>query len=353
MKEIGAMDRDEAYSALSDLIYKGFLTAELNLEGKLLIFKTVNEKEYDLIKVYSGNPNSFGYGTRFNIYFLIFSLFAIDNQNVLYTRNQNIKELYDYFFNLPDYLIKRTLKHLNSMRLMAYEALKFLEGFCYTGQSRSAWKALNGKFPSSVEFTGIPGTTDLGMSLHQESWVIINRSLDSEEDYNKDFSLSLMVASSSNPKGSRHIRNQFDSNKKMAEDRRKKLALVGFIDTQKWTPDGWASSVDTAEELVAELERQMNGVKDKHDLFIEKYMDQIRVQAEKNTKEAEERIIAAQQGRDNVFIDGEQRAMTPEEMKSLMGQKVLTTETVPEQVITPEDKNKFYSKIGSRILTGK
>lgn len=348
------MDRDEAYSTLSELIFKGFLSAELNVDGKLMIFKTVNEKEFDLIKMYAGNPNGRDYKARFNVFFLVFSAFILENENILYERTKNIPELYNYFLKIPDKLFRKILSSLNSVRFLAYETLKFLEGFSYTTMSRNTWRALGVTLPCSSSFTGIPGSSDLGLNVHQESWISINRSLDYGEDYNRNFSMALLVASSSNPKGARHIRNQHDSSKKMAEDRQKKLAVEGFIDTKKWTPEGWAAPVDTAEGLVAELERQMTGQKDKHDIFMEKYMENIRLQAQKKTQEAEERIRKIRENCDNVLIDGSQRMLTPEETQKLYRKKTATTvEVASEEATSEEDKGKFYKKIGTRILTGK
>jgi len=346
------MDKNEAYAILSDLVFKGFLTAELNIDGQVLILKTVNEKEFDLMKIYAGNPKAANYQARFNIYFLIFSLLVLNNENVLCKRTEKIAELYDYFLKIPDKLFRKMVENLNQLRLSAYESLKYIEGFSYTTIARNTWRALNNNLPSCTEFTGIPGTSEMGINVHQESWIVINRSMDFEEEYNKEFSMALLIASSTNSKGARHVRNQHDSAKNLALDRRKKLAKEGCIDTRKWTPEGWAAPVDTAEELVAELERQMTGQKDKHDLFMEKYMNSLKEQARKKTQEAEERIKRSQEGRDNVLIDGSQRQLTQEETKKL-NLKQSTYIDVPEEIVSEEDKNKFYKKIGARVLTGK
>lgn len=344
----------EAYTALSDLIFKGFLTAELNIDGRSFIFKTINEKEFDLIKLYSGSPGERDYQIRFNAYFLIYSLLIADNQNILLERERNVKELYEYFLNIPDKLFSKIIGDLNGLRLTAYEVTRYIEGFSYTDFSRNYWRIVRGGVPSSTEYTGICGTANLGLNIHQESWMLLNRYLDEEETFNREFSFAVMISSASNPKGARPIRNRHDSTIKNAEDRRKKLAREGYIDTKKWSPDGWAASVDTAEELVAELERQMTGVKDKHDLFMEDYMKKMREQAEKKTREAEERIKQAREGREDAFIEGSQRALTPEEAKALFAKKKpLALETVQDEEVSPEDKDKFYKKIGARILTGK
>jgi len=347
------MNRQEAYTNLADLIFKGFLTAEMLIANQSLILKTVNEKEYDLIKMYTGSPTAKNYQAKFNIYFLIFSLFVLENQNILYEREKKISELYDFFLKLPEVIFRKMIEELNKIRATEYEVLKYIEGFSYTNISRNAWRALHGNLPTCSEFTGIPGTSEMGLNVHQESWIVINQALDVEEDYNRQFSLALMISSASNPKGSRHLRSQHDSVSKSSEDRRQRLAKEGYIDVKKWSPEGWAAPVDTVEELVAELDRQMTGQKDKHDLFIENYLKNIRDQAEKKTREAEERIKRAQEGRDSVLIDGYQKVLTPEETSQLFIKKQPTTTMVEaEEVTTLEDKNKFYKKIGAKVLTG-
>jgi len=347
------MERDTAYLTLSDLIFKGFLTAEMSIDGRSFIFKTINDKEFDLIKMYTGDPKVKGYQVRFNTYCLIFSLLVMNNENILMNRERNVRELYNFFMGFPEKLFSKILNDLNTLRLYAFESLKFIEGFSYTDLSRNSWKSLNGYLPSASEFTGVAGTSEMGLNIFQESWVLINRSLDDEEQFNREFSMALMISSSMNPKGARSIRSCHDSTMKMAEDRRKKLAKTGFIDNRKWSAEGWAAPVDTVEELVAELEREMTGVKDKHDLFIEGYMKKMRDQAEKKTKEAEDRIKKIREGQEEAFIDGSQRILTPEESRALFNKKQPTLQTAMEENVTEEDRNKFYKKIGARVLTGR
>jgi hypothetical protein len=350
------MDKNEGYTILSDLIFKGFLTAEIELDRKLFIFKTINEKELELIKIYAGKSDRLDYITRFNTYFLIFSLFRAEQYNILEKREEMIPELYEYFQSIPEKLFKKILQDLSELINPMYDSLKYLEGFSYTNVSRNTWKSLNGLSPVAVDFTGISGTNKLGINLHQEKWIMINKSLDSEDEYNQKFYLALMIASSSNPKGARQIRGQHESQAMNAEDRRKKLAEDGSIEDvkRKWSAEGWAAPVDTAESLVAELERQIHGVKDKHDIFIEEYMKKLRDQAEKKTREAEERLKKYREEHDNVFIEGGQREATFDEVQGILSKKSPTTVLVHgEMDVKPEDKDKFFKKIGSRVLTNR
>jgi hypothetical protein len=43
---------------------------------------------------------------------------------------------------------------------------------------------------------------------------------------------------------------------------------------KNWSTQGWSLPVDTADDLVDELERQMRGYKDRHDNLIDAYLAQ-------------------------------------------------------------------------------
>ena len=351
------MTRKEAYQALVDLITKGFLTMGVEMAGKPLVFKTVNEKEYQLIKLYAGLPDSPGYGAEFNLLFLVFSLLMFDGYYVLGNREEKLKEYRSFFAGLPDRVCSKVLRELNTIRATSFEAVKFIEGYCYTSDSRSTWKTLGGNSPNRDEFTGVPGTGRLGLNVHQESWMYLNRMLDDEEAYNTQFSMAIMVASASNPKGARTIRSKHDSNMQLTEDRRIKLSLEGHIDAkQTWRPDGWAASVDTAEELLAELDREMTGVKDKHDLFMEQHIKNMRDAAEKRVKEAAARIEKFRElNADVPEIEGSQRPLTPAEVeKFIKSQKKSGIARLPGEDLSPDEaREKFINKIGSKILTAR
>jgi hypothetical protein len=229
-----------------------------------------------------------------------------------------------------------------------------MEGFCYTSESRKKWKALRGLSPCSEEVTGIQGTSYIGLNIFQEDWMYLNRVLDEEEDYNREFSSALFIASASNPKGAKHTRNQHDSHIKNIEDRRKKLAETGYIDVKNWSDSGWAAPVDTAEELVAELDRQMKGMKDRHDRFIEEHLKRIKEGAERKTREAEERIRASKRDYDMPPLTVTQRPLTAEETARLVYKKAPTSVVVPsEEYADQETQGKFLRKIGSKVLTAR
>lgn len=349
------MIKIEGYQALSDLIYKGFLLTGLSIGKDFFVFKTVNDREQRLIKVYSGQEDR-AYVNRYNLNYLIFSLFLVNGENVLLKREETYQELWNLFYNLPNILVRDILAELTKMRNSALEAVEFLEGFSYTDRSRRMWRSLANSFPSREEFTGIPGTSKMGLNVFQENWMLVNRMLDDEDRHNQEFSTAIFVASASNPKGVRSVRSKFDSNIQLTEKRRKKLAKLGSQKKQEWTPERWSAPVDTAEELVAELMRQMEGKKDKHDLFIDKHIEKIRKRTEEKTEQIKKKLEEARNRRpeDILALSVAQRPLSPEEAEELKARKpnnlVIINDMKSEK---QKEEDRIYSKIGSKVLTGR
>lgn len=351
------MNKKEAYRLLSDLIFKGFLTMGMEIEGNSFVFKTVNEKEYDLIKTYSGFSSNTDYVNKFNLNFIIFSLFLINGESLLENREKDYQKYYDFFSNLPYNLYLKIMEELINLRNLAYDTTDYLEGFCYTDHSRKKWGFIYNTYPNREECTGILGTAKMGLNLYQENWITINRMLDDEERYNQDFSFALLVASSSNPKGARSIRSQHDTQIQRMKEKRQKLAKKGSRSKQAWAPEGWAAPVDTAEELVDELMRQMEGRKDKHDLFVEDYLKKLREKAEEQARQAEERIAEIRKRRakegDMALITGIQRIATDEEMNKIAKKSNNLVIVQSDEIADKDNEERFLKKIGSKVLTSR
>jgi hypothetical protein len=350
------MKKTEAYQVLSDLIFRGFITVDATIDGRHMLLKTVNNKEFDMIKFRAGSDKGSNYIARFNTFFLAYSIFMMDGYNMLQNREDNIRTLQEFFYRMPHKFYEKMIDETSLIRNKSYDSLKFLEGFSYTDSSRWRWKTVGGASPNDTVITGISGTSELGINTHQENWVYINRAVDDFDSNNREFELAILVASASNPKGAKQIRGRHDGTIQNVNDRRKKLAQIGYIDYDaKWTTEGWAAPVDTAEELVAELERQMSGLKDRHDIFMENYLNSMKEQAEARARQAEERFKRISEGDEQGFITGSQRPLTPKEAKELFSQpkKPQVVSVQSEEQVDIEGKERFISKIGSKVLTGK
>jgi len=345
------MFKDDAYRYLSDLILKGFLLLRWEFSGHQIIFKTINDKERALIKVRSGSEEAHDY----NIAYMIASIFAIDHENMLGKKEQYYTEFVNLFSGIPVKLHTKIVGELDALQFSSMEALDFFEGFAYTTYSRRAWSFIQNRPPNRVEFTGIEGTDKIGVNRFQENWIEINQMLDEEERHEKDFALAILIASASNSRGARLTRARHDAEMQKHREKRLKTAREGLGRKKiNWSEQGWAAPVDTAEELVAELERQMAGLKDRHDHYIENYMRQLAEDAENRKKAEQQRIEEWRRKNAGMLpISGSQRALTPKEAADLMDKKKSNNLVIvgAEDVASDEEKSRYLNKIGSKILT--
>lgn len=188
-----------AYKNIEDIITYGFLCKGIRYSNNILILKTITDKEYRLLPFYVSYEN-----VDTVIYRLVFSTFMINGYNVLINRNETIPDLFEFYNGLSTVSLNSLVENSNKIYKEYLESLDFLEGFCYTDRSRVLWKILSSKdIVSSGNYYGIQGSENLGLNTAQESWIVINKQLDAEDDYNTQFRLSLMVASSFSGKGVR------------------------------------------------------------------------------------------------------------------------------------------------------
>ena len=194
----------------------------------------------------------------------------------------------------------------------------------------------------------------MGMNAFQEAWISFNKTLDEEEKYESEFSFAVLIASASNPKGSKKVQSSFNARKTELNDKRKSIARHGYREAEVKARGDWAAPVETREELVNELLRQIRGEKDKHDKVVDGYFDSLVEEIENKEEEQQKRAEEARKIRGDAPIVGSTRVLTPRESEELMARKPRTTISVPsEEQVSREDKNRLFSKIGSRVLSSK
>jgi hypothetical protein len=317
------MKVEKAYKNIEDIITYGFLYRGICYRDSVIILKTISDKEYKLIPFYIPDSND-----NLPLYRLAFSTFMINGYNFLIDRNNNISKLIDFYNNISITSVQRLMANVNEVYKEYIDSLDFLEGFCYSDKSRVLWSIYKGSNNSSL--CGIEGIDNIGLNSTQESWIVINRQLDEEEEYNKDFRLSLMVASSMNGKGCQKIENQYDFHKKELEEVREGIVKYGYdkrrILKSKEENKGWATPLKTREDTVRELNRQMSGDKDKHDIFIDDWIKKQKEKVEdtKRLSEEKQKVFRDKIKKDIDFTKLEDSRMaTPEEVERMMKSKTI------------------------------
>jgi hypothetical protein len=344
------MDAEEAYGTLEKIIVNGFLTAEIRSDGVYFVMKNMTDRESQMLDFFRDSKVSMDDVSCK----LSMCTFSIDGESFVSSRSESIPILMDFWSSVSVSLVSSASGAIRKVNERYYDVLRFLEGFCYTEKSRYLWRVYR-----ESGLMGIQGAMFSGMNAVQENWSIINRELDSEEDYTKQFNLSLMVASSLNAKGAKVIARNFETNRNEMVELRKEIAKWGYdkrrVEEEKKKAD-WTTPIRSREDLVRELYRQMRGEKDKHDLFIDKWMQKQRERLEQMKKAALERSQKwrekASASASSVSDDEEEsRRATPEEIKKFSSGKGLSGASKYMSAYEGLEKNdRFMRKIGAKVI---
>jgi len=342
------MDVEEAYDIIERIVVNGFLTAEMRIEGSYVVMKNMTDREFFMLDLFRDSSN-------FNddiVCKLSFCTYSIDGNSFLTRREEVVPVLMDLYKGASISILASMNMAVRGISERYYEVLEYLEGFCYTDRSRYLWKV----YKEGGLFV-VPGSAVTGLNAVQENWAIVNRQLDSEEEYEREFNLALMVASSFNGKGARVIGRNFETSKNEAAELRKEIARHGYnrkrVEQEKKQAE-WTAPLRSREDLVRELYRQMRGEKDKHDLFMDKWMQKQRDKAEQIKRRALERSKELQRRRmemPDLDIDKEEsRAATPEEISKLPG---MSKSYVTRYISSGQEddmKDRFIKKISTRVI---
>jgi hypothetical protein len=342
---------EQAYDSLEKILLYGFITVGVSYGDSHFLFKNITDKEYANLDLYRGVDD-----TKSDVlYHLAFCTVFINGRNFLDDRFNSIRELIAFYFSTPISVIIKIRDAIQRLNTEYLSAIKFLEGFCYTDRSRYLWKVLD--INNRSKYLGISGLDSVGMNSVQENWVLINKRLDDEEAYGRDFNFALLVASSMNPKGTKVLSRNYDFQKKELEELRGDIAKYGYdrkrIEDQKKAAV-WTAPIKSRDDLVRELYRQMSGKKDKHDLFIEAWIRKQREEAEKVKDQVEERqreFRAKIQETDLSKVEGSKPISTSDLNKILAKNRATVAVSSPMVVHDErEDKDRYIRKMSSTII---
>jgi len=344
-----------AYINIENIITQGFMPLGLYLDNDYIVFKTLNESEYKLLRYYTDIKDN----AKVLLYKLALSTFMINGNNVLNNRIENIPLLFSFYENLPYIFLYNINNELDKVYDEYIESLKYFEGFCYTNKSEYLWKALNNNNPIDNDYFGITGCKSLGLNSVQENWIIINQKLDNEREYEQQFHLSVLVASSFNPKGAKSISRDFESKKQELEDVRAVISEYGYDkkrQEEEKKASKWTAPIRTKEDLVRELNRQMRGEMDNHDIFINNWINKQKKLAEETQKNIENKQKEYRKNIEDIEMNSgleDSRIITEEEAKNLTNKLKAQTRNLLKDTMKfkqSELNNKYIKKIGSRVI---
>lgn len=340
----------DAYENLERIMTYGFLSVKISYNGHDLLIKNITDKEYHQMQMLCSGR------TKANVLSLAYCTISVDGINFLEDRNNNLSYLIDFYKSIPTIFALKIVGALNDLNETYIESLDFLEGYCYSKKSRYLWTVLDPYNRSA--FTGIRGLDVIGINSAVESWISINKRLDDEEAYSRDFNSTVLIVGASNYKSAKALSKNFENKETELKELRDEICKYGYdkkrVEENDKKRDEWIAPLSSREDLVRELYRQMSGKKDRHDLYIDQWMDNQKKKAELANKMVEDKQVAFRKKIENAELDlfEPSKPISSEELNKILEQKKNnksdTTFMAGKEEV--EMKDRVYKKISTTII---
>ena len=283
------------YTDTRHLLFRGFLTCAAEVSSVPIVFKTLNQTEYEQLLLYSASSDPEEASRLQTSYFLAYSIYLFNRTSILADREEYLPALVDVIHQWPESLRYRILNRLNRLNSRASDALHKVQAFSYGVESRQQWSAYKNLSLNDPKVTGVAGTEALSINLHQKLWFFFNKTDDVEEDYNRLWSQIKFLASFHNPKEVKRL-NQQDLDRLKDKEARRIAIYNGRDPYANITRTGEIKvSNESVEDLLGELHRSMQGQKDFHDLVIEEHERKLREKFLEEKRAREEARLEAQE----------------------------------------------------------
>lgn len=270
-KPLDALDVTKAYKIIERVISQGHDLVGLSLKGCSYVLRTLSSAEETEVQVRAGMDSLLAHRYAWTMAYSTLSIAGVD---CLRIRDEDVlQELYRHYLAMPSATFSKMYEAALDLTIRQDTASTLFGGYLYTPQSRFMWES----FRSSGGRWGVasPGA---GTSLLRELWVRGNVMLDQEDASKSQWDVAMFLASAQNPKGAKDSATRLKSGRELQEAERKELARYGsrenrdlILDVVRGEQEHWTSELSTREDILGELDRQMRGEKDKHDLFVEEY----------------------------------------------------------------------------------
>lgn len=337
----------EVFRDVEPLLFKGFVYAQAVINDVPFVFKSLNHHEFEYLALMGGLQGAPKLVSRNLNYFLALGVLMMNGVNVLADRENWLPQIADMFGSFAEGARRKIVFHLSEINRRANRAVILSEAYALEAQSRLRWAQFQGLTLSSSSVTGFHGTDVLGLNWGQLTWRAINHFEDSREQTEREWENSKFIASAMAGKGMSKVyaqdrrRRQTEREETLARrDRIIRFALLNETPTGL-TKDGQNMvAARTVEELATQLERDLKGEKDWHDMVVDHYEQQARQAHEQRVQIIRDRYQEHETefgGRGVVGRDRDMRGLTPDEVREqidrrrqLAAQRMAAAASLPE-----------------------
>jgi hypothetical protein len=279
---------------------------------------------------------------KFHALFLAYGVFMVDGVNILADRERHLTDLATFFENMEAGASAKVIRQMSEINRRANRAVVLTEAYSMELISRLRWAQFGAVDLTNTSVTGVQGTQTLGLNWGQLTWRAMNYYEDLKETAEREWENAKFVASAMAGKGMSRIHSQDkrrrDKDREERLERRDRIlrfALLGEsmdTETNKGAPIRVARTV---EELANQLERDLKGEKDWHDLVVEAHERR----ASEDRERREQHIRELQQGFEDQYgprqLVGQtsMQGLSAEEVKfQIQRRRQLTAQRLAQQV---------------------
>lgn len=322
----------EVIKDVEPLLFKGFLYVVAEINGVPFVFKSLNHHEFDMLHL-RANLNDRKGARKFYNYFLAYGVLMIDGMNVLPERDQWLPEIAQTFGNLDERARRKIIRYLSEINRRASRAVVLTEVYCMEPQSRLRWSQYQKIDLTSPAVTGFAGTQNLGLNWAQLTWRAVNYYEDVRELAEREWENSKFVAGAfAGSKGLSSVNSQDKQRREREQnekvDRRDKIlrSVVLGEDVQRSDAIKGAPMkvARTVEELADQLEKDLRGEKDWHDMVVEEHERAAREEYDSRIRQLQEfREAHVQRYGDRPVVGGTEmfQGLTQEEVRERIRQR--------------------------------
>jgi hypothetical protein len=308
--EIPTPDFDKTYAQIKNLIFDGFIPFRASFFGMPCVLKALTPTEFRFLEIIESDPLK-----RLPYYFL-YSFAFIDGISVIPHRENLHESIVELWQRLPipsANFIVEIIQSIQSAQSACYENL---ESYLYENESRYLW-LVHGI--DAVKNRLMRGYETIGLNTAQESWVAFNKREDLREEQERLFEHSKFIVSGMI--GGKEIK-KIENSERMRQTEEKKRRQDVRLKNKTVNSRMLSAPLNTVEDLVAELERQIRGEKDVHDRIIEQHEQKLRELREKRMREIE-LAVASRKMMDDDLSEGS-RNVSPEEMQNIIAENQIS-----------------------------
>jgi hypothetical protein len=254
------MYKANATEDLKEILTTGFLKCKTLIGDTPIILKSITPFEREAIEDRSWSKSDSERHLA-AVLTLCYGVYMLDGVNLLPYRDDVIQELKSRFLAVPEKTLEGVGVVIWWLNNRLRETTTEIEDFVDTPESSYLWEI----FQHSNK---IDGMDKVGLSIPTQYWVVAMTAKEQNKWIDAAHDIGIMVGSFFSPKAAKQL---YQSKQAKEDNRQEERKLVRELKAREKGPQQLTKPITTNEDLMEQLQNQVAGVRDEHDITVEKW----------------------------------------------------------------------------------